>query len=180
MLGSRALLLAASLLLGVGSATAQWADWDYDLDQEKKPWSELQVQIPPYPQPQNLVRVPAGSRASHAFYIDANSVTVGEDGVTRYSAVLKTTGGATNVTFEGMRCKTRERRIYAVGHNDGTWARARDNKWMRIEHSDIAPHRYVLYREYFCSEHTRPTPAKQALDALRRGAALGRSGTLDD
>ena len=154
---------------------AQWREWDAEFDEDKKSWKEIQAQIPPYPKPENLVQLKAGNVTSHRFYVDASSVSLGEDGVMRYTVVVKTTGGATNVTFEGMRCETRERKVYAIGHSDGTWVRARDPKWQRIELRELTPYYYVLYREYFCSgAHARPPP-KQAVEALKAGRGFRHS-----
>ncbi|MFN7085903.1 MAG: CNP1-like family protein [Burkholderiales bacterium] len=145
-----ALLLAAVLALPP-SALAQWSGWDYEFDQEKKPWSEIEVRIPPYPQPQNLVEFEAGAASPHRFYVDPGSISVGGDGVVRYILVIKTAGGASNVTFEGMRCATRQQKYYATGRSDGSWARARNPAWNHIEHKEINRHHIVLYADFFCN-----------------------------
>ena len=172
------LAFAAFALIPVGGAIAA-STWEADFDEDIKSWKEIQAQIPPYPKDQNLILVEAGSETSHRFYVDAASLTVGEDGVVRYTMVVKTTGGATNVTFEGMRCRTREQKLYALGHKDGTWARARDPKWQRILRRDLTPHHWVLFREFFCAQPTKPTPPKQAIEALRRGVGLAQSPLID-
>jgi len=170
------------VLAGAAAATAAQSasTWEADFDEDTKSWKEIEAQIPPYPREQNLILVEAGSETSHRFYVDAASVSVGKDGVVRYTTVVKTSGGATNVSFEGMRCETREQKLYALGHRDGTWARARDPKWQRIVLRDLQPHRYMLYREFFCASRTQPTPPKQALDALRRGVGLAQSRATDE
>ena len=162
------------------AAGAQWGAWENDFDDDKKAWKEIEAQIPPYPQPKNLVLLDAGSATPHKFYIDTASISVGEDGVVRYTTVLKTAGGATNVSFEGMRCATREQKLYALGRSDGSWVRARDPKWERILMRDLKPHHWVLYREFFCPSPSIPTPPRQAIDALRRGVGLARSSALTE
>jgi hypothetical protein len=170
-------VIALALAISSGAVCAQWRDWDTDYDEEKKPWQEIQAQIPAYPKPENLVQVPAGNPGSHRFFVDATSVSSGEDGVMRYTIVAKTTGGATNVSFEGMRCQTRERKLYATGRSDGTWMRARDPKWQLVEMRDVTPHHYVLYRQYFCAGRSVLPSPKQAVEALRRGVALSGGPT---
>jgi hypothetical protein len=167
ILGACAAGLAAALLAHASGAAAQWRI--FDGDGERRAWEEIEVQIPPFPQAANLVPVDVGSATAHRFYIDAPSVSLGEDGVMRYTVVIKTAGGATNVAFEGMRCETRERKVYALGRSDGTWVRPREAEWERIVPRDLAPYRFVLFREYFCPTPTRPPTAKQALEALKRG-----------
>jgi hypothetical protein len=145
------------------------ADEEFD---DTKSWKEIQAQIPRYPQPANLVPVDTGSYRAHRFYVDTESISRGEDGVMRYTAVLKAAGGASNVTFEGMRCETREHKVYALGRDDGTWVRARDPKWSRVTYSDASPHRGVLFRDYLCfSRHDLPA-VKDVVAALKRGQPL--------
>ena len=170
-------LLAAAL---VPSANAQWREWEAEFDDEKKGWKEIQAQIPAFPKPESLVRVPTGTATSHQFFVDTRSLTLGEDGVMRYTVVAKTAGGATNVTFEGIRCDTRERKLYAIGRSDGTWVRARDTQWQRVVLRDLTPHHHTLYHQFFCPERTQPTPVKIAIDALRRGRGLNPGALIDE
>ena len=170
-------LIAAATLFS--SAHAQWREWEGDFDEDKKGWKEIQAQIPPYPQAANLVRINTDAATSHAFYIDTSSISLGEDGVVRYAAVIKTAGGAMNVTFEGMRCETREQKLYAIGQPDSSWVRARNSKWERVVPKELTPYRHTLYNEYFCFSRARPTPVKQAIDALKRGYGF-RTTSSDD
>lgn len=165
------IVLSTVLCAMASVATAQTREWDEELEDTSKSWKEVEAQIPAFPRNEDLVKVEAG-RGPHQFFVDARSVTLGSDGVVRYTAVTKTGGGATNVSFEGMRCETREQKVYAIGHADRTWARARESKWQRIELRELTPHRYVLYREYFCADRTRPTTPRQAIEALKRGSSL--------
>jgi len=160
-------------------ALAQWKEWDKDFDEDKKSWKEIEAKIPAFPNPSNLVRVQTGSATPHQFFVDTRSVSIGEDGVVRYTVVTKTGGGATNITFEGIRCETRERKLYAIGHTDGAWVRARDTQWQRIMLKDLMPYYHTLYYDYFCPARTHPTPLRQALDALKQGSSLARGPRTD-
>ena len=140
---------------------AQWAGWDYDNDREIKPWSELQARIPAYPKDQDLIRFDAGAATPHRFFVDPKSLSIGEDGVVRYILVVRTAGGAKNVSFEGIRCETREEKIYAIGHPDGAWARVRHPHWRRIEYREVNRHHGVLYRDSFC-RNGKSAPASVA------------------
>lgn len=159
------------LMLAAAPGVAQWKDWDYDLDQEKKPWEELQTQLPAHPKPENLLRFDLGSNTANRYFIDAASVSVGEDGVVRYTLVIRGGGGATNVSFEGIRCKTREVRVYAFGRPDNQWSRARNAGWRAIEPREVNGYHYALLRDYFCwtSSRTSTQPLKSILSNLRSG-----------
>lgn len=162
-------LTVVSAMLIVRLATAQWKDWDYDLDQEKKPWTELQTQIPAYPKPENLLKFDVGAATQHSYFVDRASVSVGDDGVVRYTLMVKSRGGATNVSFEGIRCEARELKVYAFGRANGEWSRARDVQWRRIEAREINNHHLTLHREYFCQGRRWAAPAAQILQTLRDG-----------
>ncbi len=160
------LLLAAFIPL---HAFAQWAGWDYDYDQEKKTWAEIQAQIPPYPKLENLRKFEMDAAVAHSYFVDAASVSVGEDGVIRYTLMVRTSGGATNVSFEGIRCDVREQKSYAFGRPDGTWSRARDPKWQFIRPSAVSGHHYLLHREYFCNALRFPATLQEINQRLRYG-----------
>ena len=163
-----AMLLAG----GAGPAPAQWRLFDSEFDEDKKPWAEIEAKLPESPRPENLIPFEAGGATPHRFYIDAPSLSVGGDGIVRYTLVVKAAGGATNVSFEGMRCKTREQKQYAVGRGDGKWVPARDAQWRRVEYKDLNRQHGVLYSEFFCPErHVRMVTAKQILEALKRSSA---------
>ncbi len=168
-----ALVLACTALL-TPSAAAQWKDWDYDLDQEKKPWSEMQTQLPPYPKPENLLKFDTGSNIGHDFFLDTASLSVGADKAVRYTLVVKTSGGATNVSFEGVRCEDRQYRVYAFGHANAQWSRARNAGWREIVVREVNGHHNVLYRKYLCSQ-TRIREAqsvKEIVASIKRGGQL--------
>ncbi len=148
-------------------AAAQWAGWDYDYDREKKDWSELQAKMPPYPKDEDLIRFEAGSASPHHFYIDRNSISIGEDGVVRYTLVIKAAGGATNVSFEGIRCATRERKMYAIGQRDKTWARPRNPQWRFIEYKEVNRQYGVLYSDFFCAGKSTVASAEEAVRLLK-------------
>lgn len=109
----------------------------------------------------------AGGASAHNFYIDAASLSLGDDGVTRYTLVVRTAGGATNTSFEGIRCEMREVKIYAFGRPDGSWVRARDPRWQRIEYRELNRQHGVLYRDYFCIGKGNPRPVREIIQDLR-------------
>lgn len=160
--------LAAVAVLSAAAAFAQWRGWDADFDEGQRPWKEIEAKLPAHPVPGNLLPFEASAASPHRFYVDAASLSVGEDGVVRYTLLVRSAGGATNVSFEGIRCETREHKIYAVGRPDGGWTRARDPKWRRIEDREVNRHHFVLYAEFFCPERARPAALGEIREAFRR------------
>jgi hypothetical protein len=139
-------------------------------DDEKKPLLEIETKAPTFPKPSNLIPFAVSSASDNRFYIDPESIAVGADGVVRYTLVVKTPGGAENISYEGMRCDTREQKIYAIGHRDGTWVGARTSEWRRIEYKDINRQHGVLFTDFFCFDQPRPVrSAREAVDRFKYG-----------
>jgi hypothetical protein len=130
---------------------------------------ERQVEPPAFPKEADLVEFYVSSNSANHFYIDKSTLSDGSDGIVRYVLVVKTAGGATNTTFEGIRCQTGEYKIYALGRADGTWARARIDEWRPIENKLANRHHAALNRELFCPGGAAITSADEGRDALRRG-----------
>jgi len=162
----------AVLALLAQTAAAQWSGWDYDNDRPKEQFKELELKLPPYPTDDDLVAFDAGAASAHHFYIDSKALSIGEDGVVRYTLVVKTAGGATNVTYEGIRCDLRQVKVYASGRRDQTWVQSRNPQWTRISNQHVNIHHGVLFGAYFCAGKTNKTPVarkQEALDLLRYG-----------
>jgi hypothetical protein len=85
--------------------------FDSDFDGDKF-WTELQVQLPAYPKAENLLPFDAGPASHNLHYIDAPSIVVGEDGIVRYTLVIKSPEGAVNVSYEGMLCNRCWHRVF--------------------------------------------------------------------
>lgn len=166
------LKLAAVLLAAPIAAVAQQprdlgADAiDFGADREKQ---ESEVKLPPAPRSENLIKFDPGRPTSMTFYIDAASMTLGEDGVVRFTTVARGDGSTQNVAYEGIRCSTRERKTYAYGKADGTWTAQRDPGWVPIRSLNADSYRFTLYQDYFCPARESIASAAEGVDALRRG-----------
>ena len=144
----------------------------YDPEDEfdgEKPWVELQTQLPAYPKPENLLAFDAGPAREHRYSVDAMSITVGQDGVVRYSLMVKSSAGAINVSYEGIRCQTGERKLYAFGRSDNTWSKARVSKWESLEHVVQHYPQRELSRYFFCPDQGIVKTPEEAMRALKAG-----------
>lgn len=156
-------LLVFCPLLPAAAAAQPRADPE---DEDPKSWVELEIKLPPFPKPENLIPFEVSAASSNRFYIDAQSIAVGSDGVVRYTLVIKGSGGGENISYEGIRCEAREQKYYAFGRRDGTWSNPRFGKWRRIEYQDINSPHGVLYADYFCPD--RKVPVNSPAEAIRR------------
>ena len=161
------LVLAASTNLAC--AQSQFED---DFEDLNKPWQEIAVQIPPTPKQENLLAFDSGPISSMSTFIDAKSVSVGSDQVVRYTLVSKSAGGAQNVSYEGIRCASWEKKLYAFGHKDGQWTRARASQWENITvHTPNKTHAN-LAKEYFCINNLVDGPAEEIVKRLRSNTSI--------
>lgn len=152
------------LLLGQSPVYA-----DFEEDYEKKQWQEIEIQLPAAPKQESLLPFYVSAATDNRFFVDGATLSVGSDGVVRYVLLVLSPQGGRNLTFEGMRCQTRERRIYASGRQDGTWSRARRNEWVRVQDAYANRHHAALYLDYFCPLGVIVRDAAEAREALVRG-----------
>ncbi|OGA02822.1 MAG: hypothetical protein A3I00_09300 [Betaproteobacteria bacterium RIFCSPLOWO2_02_FULL_64_12] len=136
---------------------------------EDKPWEEQKAQMPPYPKSENLVRITVSAVTSFEFFVDTASVSVGKDGAVRYTLVARSPSGAMNVSFEGIRCDTRERKLYAFGSTGNSWIQARNADWVRIREVTANRQHAALADDYFCPGRIPVRTTEEALDAVKRG-----------
>ncbi len=162
----RASALAWLFLLAFPAA-AQWSGWDYDRDQPKERFTDAEVKLPALPREENLLQFKAGPDTRHRFFIDTQALSIDSNGVVRYTLVVKTAGGATNVSYEGMRCDLRQFKVYALGQSHGIWMPARDPQWQAINHLNRSAHHGVLQRDYFCTGKSRNAPVASVEEALQ-------------
>lgn len=157
-------LLAAAFWLAVAPVAAEEDDYE-----PAREWREGEVQFPSYPAPENLLPLYVSAATANKFFIDGATLSVGADGVIRYVLVVETPQGGRNVTFEGMRCEARARRIYASGRADGSWSKARKDEWVRIQDAYANRQHAALFLEYFCPFGNAVRNAAEARGALVRG-----------
>ncbi len=154
-----ALLLSLAILLPGPSALAK----DEEASVAPLPLDPEKVLLPPYPKAKNLVSF-ASDVAGYQVLVDRTSISVGSDEVVRYALVLKTSGGASNVSYEGLRCGAQDRIAYAYGRDDGSWVRSRRPEFQLIPaHSNRRYYRELM-EGVFCE---RRMIAGTALDMAR-------------
>ena len=153
------------------AASRLWAA-DIDKEFEEASWAEGNVQLPAFPLEENLIPFRVGSVTDTGYFIDGSTISIGADEVIRYSLVIISSSGAKNISYEGMRCLTAEKRVYAFGRADKTWAKAKSDRWRPVRGGDNN-HNVELYANYFCAigAKTVMTP-EDARRVLRYGGGL--------
>lgn len=160
----------AGLLLALcqGIALAQPKS-DWELEQERRNWRERELRLPSYPKADSLQEFEVSAGTSFRFFVDRSSISVGDDGVVRYTLVAVSSAGAENVSYEGIRCREGTYRVYAYGNKStGSWS-PRESDWRPIENKALNRHHDALWREYFCPRRSPIANAAEGADALARG-----------
>lgn len=129
-------------------------------DEEK----EQPLVLPPYPHEENLIEVDSARYGfPYRLFVDSASLSVGEDRVVRYTAVLRSDSGVDNVSFEGIRCVRRQFKRYAYG-SVGQFYPLANNDWQYIRQTRQDIFRKLLADDYFC-----PLPVgDQAAELVKR------------
>ncbi|WP_415248046.1 CNP1-like family protein [Thauera sp.] len=137
------------------------------LFEEDPDWKESEVTMPPPVDDARLRPFFVSSASPNSFFVDEGSLSVGEDRVVRYTLVVRTPGGAENITYEGLRCATGERRIYASGRRNGEWTPMKKSDWQPINDNAYNRPRAALAYDHFCDGPAAPRDLEHALRLLR-------------
>lgn len=135
---------------------------------DKPEWVEQSLAPPDYPRDEDLIPMEMAA-SSNQFFVDEKSLSLGADGIIRYTMVIRSSRRALNVTFEGIRCETREMRLYALGRQDGTWSATRNSKWKLVRESGTRTYQTALMKDFFCPLGESVKSSKEAVSALRAG-----------
>jgi hypothetical protein len=160
-------VLATTLALVSLPGLALGSSQSDDPDTKEKAVAEIDWQLPAWPADEDLLPFYFSKTTHQTFALDTKSLTVDTDGVIRYTIIGTSAAGAKNISYEGIRCSGFERRIYALGHTDGTWARARVSEWEPIAVKGANLQHAELAQNYFCSNGRIAGKAKEILQGMR-------------
>lgn len=142
-------------------------------EEAKKPFAESELRLPAMAEEKNLLFFHRSE--TQQFFLDTKSLSIAEDGSFRYTLVAKSLAGATSISYEGMRCETLERRLFAFGRKDGSWTEARNKEWLSISSSDNNRQQSVLAWDYVCSYRRIAGSVDNVVHRIRKGESLQRS-----
>ena len=160
-------------LLALLSFSAFGASDPFDDEFDEKPWSEIEVQLPAFPKEEDLIPFRVGAIRDRQFMVDGASFSIGSDDVIRFTVVVISPIGARNISYEGMRCATGERRFYAFGHPDTGWSKAKGSRWFRVS-GGSNNHHVELYSNFFCTVGAPEVDAGAIRFGLRNGGLMAK------
>lgn len=165
-----AAVLAAVLAACGGAPGPRESVRAFDDDDPGRAPPEAKLELPPFPRESDLVEFyPGASVGGHRHFIDVANLLVGQDRIVRYALVIRTSGGATNITYEGLRCQTNEQRLYAIGYPGKGWVTPKHSDWVPIRRGRVNEHQSFLQSEYFCPYGAMPADKRSIVHALRQG-----------
>ncbi|CAN5420635.1 CNP1-like family protein [soil metagenome] len=156
-----------ALLIVVANLCSAQTSFDLEFDDQNKPWSEMQMQLPAAPVIDKLIPFYVSATSTQEFALDPASLVIGADGVIRYTIVATSSAGARNISHEGIRCKSYEKKVYAFGHADGSWVRARRDQWEPIRNNAANRQHASLAKDHFCYGEVIAAKADQILEKMR-------------
>lgn len=160
-------LLALLALYAPLASSANTDDADNDALKAESP-----VVLPAPAQKNNLLSFYVSPTTTLEFAIDAKSVSVTEEGIVRFVLIVTSQSGASNISYEGIRCSTGERKLYAVGQTNGSWTTARRDVWETIIDRGINRQHAALAKDYFCETGMVAGKAEVIVDRLRKKKTL--------
>lgn len=144
---------------------------DWEEKQDELNWKELEGKLPAYPKDENLAEFFVSAANSFRFFLDTTSISIGPDGVVRFTLVARSPSGASNVSYEGMRCKTGEYKAFAFGRSDGSWS-IRPTTWRKVTRLSVHRWHEALLEDYVCTVRSTPLTVADIVRGLKGGEGL--------
>lgn len=136
-------------------------------ERAEKPWQERRGDMPAFPRAQTLIpfRADTGD-PDYSYYIDVDSVSLAADEVLRYTVIIQSPVGSSNIIYEGIRCATEEVKMIAYGTRDGRFAPLANPKWQYFYTPGAMGYRKSLVEIYVCDENGWALDADTVLERL--------------
>lgn len=162
-------LIVLSWLFYTGSAQAYdvLKDDDYNPHLPEPEWHEGETEIPGGYDPGDLQAfTPDPPDPRFSYFIERGSLKTGEDGVTRYLLVIRSSRGAVNSSYEGMRCGVRLYKVYAYGDAQRLTPMP-GGDWQQVPLGGARDYRTRLYEDLLCSiQLGKPNPPEKVFRAM--------------
>lgn len=111
-------------------------------------WIEAEIPPPPAYSTQKLIKVEGPAASSLKFGVDPATISIGPDYVVRYVIVLQGPAAVTAV-YEGIRCNTGSKRVYARRNGDSDWETVKED-WMPLNQSSATKYAWNMARDGVC------------------------------
>lgn len=130
-----------------------------------KTWVEAEVPPPPEYNARKLIRVEGPAASSLKFGVDPQTISIGPDYVVRYVVVMEGPAAITAV-YEGIRCKSGEKRVYARRNGDSPWEMVTE-EWRPLNQSSASHYALNMARDGVCIGVATNNSARDIVNDLR-------------
>ena len=130
-------------------------------------WNEVEIKLPNAPPSKQLKPFFVSINTPLTFAIDAESIELGKDDVTRYIIVITSPSGAKQVSYEGIRCEKYEWRLYGNLQSDSQWRRTPGSKWQFIMPNSYNRYHSALAKDAFCENSIPRRNIKEIISLLK-------------
>lgn len=137
--------------------------------QEEPIWAESSVVPPSSFNIDSLQPFDVMQGSSLTYGIDPGSLTVGEDGVVRYVMVARSSSGALNVLYQGIRCASAETKTYARWGDKGGWNTSPEAAWQELSFRGPTRPAMMLARQGVCDGRAVMGHPGKILSTLKTG-----------
>jgi CNP1-like family len=134
---------------------------------DEKVWTEAIAALPASFSTEVLIPFEVFKASALTYGIDPNTLTVGEDGVVRYVMVARSSNGALNVLYQGIRCATAETKTYGRLSDKGTWNASLDADWQALSFRGPTRPAMILARQGVCEGRTVTGNVQKILATLK-------------
>lgn len=135
---------------------------------DEKVWTEAATLPPASFSTEALLPFEVLKSSSLSYGIDPATLIVGEDGVARYVLVARSSSGALNVLYQGIRCATAETKTYGRLSDKGTWNTTVDADWQALSFRGPTRPAMVLARQGVCDGRTLNGNPQKMLATLKQ------------
>ena len=140
--------------------------------EEEAPWQEASVPMPEYPASFDWREIEMPGEVKQRVFIDAGSIQIGGDGVTRFTLLQLSSKGAENISREGVHCDQRSLRSYGFADAAGKrWIESTRAKWQKASFGD--PFRQTMLKN-LCPDGPAPRSSDALLTNLNKPDAKPR------
>ncbi len=149
-------MVALLLALSTGVVSAQITNWQSPepfRGEERDPSKvkEDDYVIPPMPPRVDWREYYLNAQTRNRYYIARELLSIGNDGAVRFVSRVVSPSGTENISAEGIRCGTGERRLYATLQRNGEWSATRGSRWLPIGGGNrLNSYAFMLYSDYLC------------------------------
>ncbi len=143
-----------------------------DEEAPAEPKEESAVLLPAAPKRDALLRYEVSATSSMRFELDPTSITIVDGDTVRFTSVITSPSGVSNVSYEGIRCKSAERKLYASGRPDSSWNAFPDAAWRQISSAGSNSYHATLFKDFFCDGSAVAGKVPAIVERLKRNKPI--------